>query len=591
MEELLIPNPSQHDVVTFSILVDGVEINPAYELLSLSVTKEINRIPVAKLVVRDGDAARGDFEISNQADFLPGKKIKIKGGFDGNNSLLFQGMIVKHGIRIRENGNTELRVECRDEAVRMTLGRRNQYYENLKDSQLFDELIGRYPGLTSDPQATPLTHPEMVQHQVTDWDFMLLRAEANGMLVHVSDGTVRVARPDTRAEPVLQVTYGSSILEFEAEMDASSQWSNVKVSSWDFANQRLFEADTSEASFFAQPGNISGSALADAVGPEDYTLHHSGYLPEQELQDWAEGLMLRSRMAKIRGRAKVTGFAAIKPGDMVKVEGVGERFRGNAYVTAVRQDIGQGTWDTHIQFGLDPERYAQLHPDVNDLASAGLVGAIRGLQIGKVVQLEDDPNGEDRILVRIPVIDNNAPGIWTRVASLDAGADRGAFFRPELDDEVVVGFIHDDPRHAVVLGMLNSSAKPAPITAQDANHEKGFKTRSSLRMHFHDDTKTITIDTPAGNSIQLDEQGMKIAIKDQNSNKITMNRQGITLDSPANIAIKAGGNLTLSAAASLNIGGATLSVKADGNVGIEGAVAKLSAQGITEIRGSLVKIN
>ena len=590
MEELLIPNLSSHDVVTYSILVDEVEVTPAYEILSISVTKEINRISVAQLVLRDGDAARGDFEISNQDDFIPGNKIKIKGGFDGDNALLFQGVITKHAIRVRENGNAELRIECRDEAVRMTLGRRNQYYENLKDSQLFDELIGRY-GLTSDPEATTLTHAEIVQHQVTDWDFMLLRAEANGMLVHVSDGTIRIARPNTSTDPVLQVTYGSSILEFEAEMDAPSQWNNVRVSSWDFANQRLFEADSSEAASFTQPGNITGSELAEAVSPEDYTLHHSGYLPEQELQDWAEGLMLRSRMAKIRGRARVIGFAGIKPGDMVKVAGVGNRFRGNAYVTAVRQDIGQGTWDTHIQFGLDPERYAQRHPDVNDLASAGLIGAIRGLQIGKVVQLEDDPAGEDRILVRVPVIDANALGIWTRVASLDAGADRGAFFRPELDDEVIVGFINDDPRHAVVLGMLHSSAKPAPIIAQDTNHEKGFKTRSGLRVHFHDDTKTVIIDTPVGNSIQLDEQGRKIEIKDQNSNKITMNSQGITLDSPANVEIKAGVNLTLSAAASLSIGGATLSVKADGNVGIEGAVAKLSAQGITEISGSLVKIN
>ena len=115
------------------------------------------------------------------------------------------------------------------------------------------------------------------------------------------------------------------------------------------------------------------------------------------------------------------------------------------------------------------------------------------------------PNGENRILVRLPIIDNAAPGIWARVATLDAGENRGSFFLPELDDEVIVGFLNDDPRDAVVLGMLNSSAKPAPITAQDANHEKGFVTRSGMRVHFNDDTKTITIDTPAGNSIKLDE--------------------------------------------------------------------------------------
>jgi len=591
MEELLIPNSSRHDVVTYTLLINDTEINTAVEIMSISVTKEVNRIPVAKIIVRDGDAASGDFEISNLDEFIPGNKIKIKLGFDGDETLAFQGIIIKHALKVRENGNTQLQIECRDEAVKLTIGRRNRYYENLKDSELFDDLIGRYSGLTSDPEATVLTHRELVQHLVTDWDFMLLRAEANGMLVIVNDGMIKIVKPDTSSDPALQVTYGSSLLEFEAEMDARDQWKNVKATSWDYANQQLFDASTSEISSFSENGNIEGSELANAINLESYDMHHSGPLLEQELQDWADGLMLRSRLAKIRGRAKVTGFPGIKPGDIVKLAGVGERFNGKAYITAVKQEMGNGMWDTHIQFGLDPKRYGEKFSNLNDLQSAGLVSAVHGLQIGKVVQLQNDPAGEDRILVRVPVIDQNAQGIWMRVASLDAGTNRGAFFRPEIDDEVIVGFINDDPRHAVVLGMLNSSAKPAPFTAQDNNHEKGFTTRSGMHLHFNDDTKTITIDTPAGNSLQLDEQGTKIEIADQNSNKITLDTAGITLNSPKNVEIKAGVNLTLSAAASLSIGGATLSVKADGNVGIEGAVTKLSAQGINEISGSLVKIN
>jgi Rhs element Vgr protein len=591
MEEILIPNASRHDVVSFTILVDEVALSPVYQVLSLCIEKETNRIPVAKIILRDGDASDRTFEISNSNDLVPGKKIKIKIGLDGNNTPVFKGIITRHAIKVKENGNGELHLECRDEAIKMTLSRQNRYYENSKDSRLFDEIIGRYPGLQSDPQDTSLTHKELVQHHLTDWDFMLLRAEANGMLVNIKDGTIKISKPDTAATPVLQLTYGSSLLEFEAEMDARTQWKNVKASSWNYANQELFQADTSEASAFAQHGNIAGSDLAEAVQPADYEMRHSGHALEQELQDWVNGVMLRSRMAKIRGRAKFTGFSGIQPGDMVKLVGVGERFNGKAYVTAVKHDIGNGMWDTHVQFGLDPMRYAFVYKDMADAPAAGLAGGVHGLQIGVVVQLESDPDGEDRIRIRIPVIDNNDQGIWTRVASLDAGAERGAFFRPEIGDEVIVGFINDDPRDAVVLGMLNSSAKPAPITAKDVNHEKGFTTRSKMHLLFNDDTKTITIDTPAGNSIKMDEQGMTIEIKDQNNNKITMDTSGIKLESPMNIEIKAGVNLTLSAAASLTIGGASMGVKADGNLSLEGALTKLSAQGITEISGSLVKIN
>jgi uncharacterized protein involved in type VI secretion and phage assembly len=298
-------------------------------------------------------------------------------------------------------------------------------------------------------------------------------------------------------------------------------------------------------------------------------------------------------MAKIRGRVKFQGTTGVVVGNMMDLEGLGGRFNGNVFVTAVRQEVGAGQWDTHVQFGLDPRRYAELHnEDMADAAAAGLTGMIGGLQVGKVVQLQDDPDGEDRILVKVPTIDNNARGIWTRVASLDAGQNRGAFFRPEINDEVIIGYINQDPRHAVMLGMLNSSAKPAPISAQDINNKKGFTTRSKMHVSFDDGTNTITIDTPAGNSITLDESGEQIKLADQNGNTITMDPTGISLQSPMAIQIQAGTDLTLSAGATLSIGGASISASADGVMNLSGSgSAALSSSGITNITGSMVTIN
>jgi len=129
------------------------------------------------------------------------------------------------------------------------------------------------------------------------------------------------------------------------------------------------------------------------------------------------------------------------------------------------------------------------------------------------------------------------------------------------------------------------------LLLKDANDEKGFTTRSKMHLSFNDSTKTIIIDTPAGNSIKIDEQSMKIEIQDQNQNKISMEPSGIKLESALNIDIKAGAVLTLGAGTSLAISGPSLSVKADADVGISGATAKLSSSGITEISGSTVKIN
>jgi len=112
-----------------------------------------------------------------------------------------------------------------------------------------------------------------------------------------------------------------------------------------------------------------------------------------------------------------------------------------------------------------------------------------------------------------------------------------------------------------------------------------------MHISFNDQTKTIKIDTPDGNSITLDEKGKSIEIVDQSNNKITMKPAGISLESAKNIDIKAGAVLTLAGGTSLSIGAPSLSVKADADVSISGATAKLSGQGPTEITGLPVKIN
>src|SRR2546423_8528175 len=136
MEEVMLNNTSLRDVVTFDILVEENVISSEYEILSISITKEINRIPTANIIIRDGEVANRTFAISNKDDFIPGKKIKIKIGRDTNNVLAFQGIIIRHAIKVKANGNSELHVECRDEAIRMALGRHSRYFQDMKDNQV-----------------------------------------------------------------------------------------------------------------------------------------------------------------------------------------------------------------------------------------------------------------------------------------------------------------------------------------------------------------------------------------------------------------------------------------------------------------------
>ncbi|HEY8928982.1 MAG TPA: type VI secretion system tip protein VgrG [Mucilaginibacter sp.] len=578
--EGIIPSEGSKSVCTYTLLSNGTELSRVQQVLSITVNKEVNRIPTATIIIADGEASKGTFDISNAPDFEPGKEIEIKAGYSSSEDTIFKGIVIKHGIKVRKSASV-LVVECKDKAIKMTVTCKNKYYKDVKDSDVIDQLIGGY-GLDKDIAATNLSHKELVQYNTTDWDFLMCRVDVNGLLCIPNDGKVTVARPDFSSAPVLTVQYGSTVHDLDAEIDARFQYSGVKAEGWSQSDQNVENVDAADPSV-PETGNLSASTLSNVTGTDPFKLIHSGTLVEQELQQWADAKLLKQRMAKIRGRITTDGTPAVTPGKMIKIDGVGDRFAGNIFVTAIRHEIQKGQWQSSMQFGIEPDWFAERF-DIEQVLAGAMVPAIQGLHIGIVTKLESDPDGENRIQVRVPTIDNADDGIWSRVCTLDAGKNRGTFFLPEIGDEVIVGFINNDPRHAVILGMLNSSKNPAALTAADKNDEKGYTSRSGMKMIFNDDKKSIDIETPAGNKFVISEDEKSIKMEDQNGNKFTMDKDGIKLES-----IK---DFTVTAKNEMNLSGLNATMKADSAATFKGgSSAEFSSGGSTALKGSVVQIN
>ncbi len=586
-DDRAVPTSAPADRPTFKIFADGAEINAEYQIQAVLVTRSFNRVSSAEIRVLDGDPAAEDFPVSNAAEFLPGTEIEISAGYHGDEEKIFSGVVVRHGVRAYQHKPSVVRVECRDAAVKLTVVRKSAYFYDVTDSEVIEELADG-AGLTADVAATKVRHPQMVQFYATDWDFLLTRAEANGQLVATRDGELVVKAPDAGAEPVLTLAYGGNLLDFEAVIDARDQFAAVSAAGWDAAGQELLEIEGAEATAVA-PGNVTGADLAAVAGPETLELRHAGQPADDELQAWADAQRLKSAFARVRGRARFQGLAGVHPGDVVELGGVGDRFAGKALVSGVRHQIDRRNWETDVSFGLDPRWLGSELGRVVEAPAHGLLPAVSGLQVGLVTALEGDPAGEDRVQVRIPLIDPQEEGTWARVATLDAGSGeenggRGSFFRPEIGDEVVLGFLHDDPRHPLILGMLNSSAKPAPLAASDDNHEKGFVTRSAMKLLFDDDKKTVTVETPNGNTAVLSDEDGGITLEDENGNKLVMSADGITLESASDLTVKAAGDVTVE--------GANVSSSASAQLKVEGSAgAEISSGGSTVVKGSMVQIN
>lgn len=586
--ESTIPTPATPDVCTATLLFGGKEMPGEYQVLSIMVEREINRIPYAKIALQDGEASKATFAASNTALFIPGQVVEIQLGYRSQNTKVFKGVLVKHSIKMRKTAS-QLVLECRDIAVKMTSGSKSKYFVDKKDSDIIEDLIGAYSDLTKSVEATKPDLKEVVQYQASDWDFLVCRAEANGQVVTVEDGKIIVVQPATSESAVIEVQYGATLLEFDAEIDARWQSKAIKAGSWNAADQEVSQVDAKEPQL-KNGGNLNADDLAAVVGADATEITHGGQLLKDELQAWADGRLLRERLSKVRGRAKFQGFAKIMPGNMIKVTGVGDRFEGDIYVSAVRHSVVNGNWETDVQFGLNSELFTNTY-HLNAQPAAGLIPAVSGLQIGIVTALENDPAGEDRIKIRLPMVSVKDEGIWARLSTLDAGKDRGTFFRPEIDDEVIVGFLNDDPRYPIVLGMVHSSKYPAPEPATDKNHIKGYVSREKMKMTFDDEKKIMAFETPQGNKMVFSEDDKGILIEDQNGNKITMNDNGIQIESAkditfktgkdvkvegANVELKAQTGLKLAGSASAELSGANLSVKGSASTVIKGGVVQIN---------------
>lgn len=568
-------------IVSHTLLVNGAEADKTYRIYSMTVNREVNRIPTARIVILDGEAATQTFDVSDNDDFKPGTEIEVQAGYEFDDASIFKGIVVRHSLKVRSGQPSMLTLECRDAAVKMTLGRNSQYFYEVTDSDMLEELIGKH-GLTAEVEATQVTHAEFVKYNCTDWDFLITRAEANGQIVLVEDGTVKVAPPDAAAEPEIELQYGLNVMEFEAEADARDQLAATESASWDASGQELITAEGADPAASDQ-GNLSADDLSAVASPDPQQLINAGQIIDEEIQAWADAQLLKSRMAKVRGWVRHRGVASIVPGGTVRLGGMGERFNGTAFVSAVRHQISDGTWMTYTQFGLSPEWFAQQHP-IHAPKASGLLPGISGLHIGVVTALEGDPDGEDRIYVKVPSISMEEDGTWMRVAKMDAGDNRGAMWLPEIEDEVVVGYLNDDPRNGIVLGMLHSSAKPAPIPASDDNHEKGIITREELKVLFNDEVKTIEVLTPNGNSLLLTDDEGAIVVTDENGNTATFNADGITMESAKDIILKASGDV--------KIEGTNVEIAASANFKAEGSAGtEVSSPATTTVKGSLVQIN
>jgi uncharacterized protein involved in type VI secretion and phage assembly len=157
-----------------------------------------------------------------------------------------------------------------------------------------------------------------------------------------------------------------------------------------------------------------------------------------------------------------------------------------------------------------------------------------------------DPDGQGRVKVKLPWSPDGQGGsyeAWARLATMMAGNNRGTWFIPDVNDEVLVIFMAGDPRQPCVVGGLWNGQDDPPESMDGAgkNYIKTIRSRNGVQITL-DDTdgqETMTLETPAGQTVTLADGPGSITLQDSNGNSIQMQASGITITTSATFTVNA----------------------------------------------------
>ncbi|RIK40425.1 MAG: type IV secretion protein Rhs [Chloroflexi bacterium] len=543
--------------------IDGVESDESFQrdLLQCTVDLDMDQPAMATVVLNDSRLHWIDLP-----GLWPGKSFEILVDDNNRKATLFEGEVV--GIEPSFAGGLQrLTVRAFDRLHRLTRGRRTNTWLNVSESDVLREIAGRY-GLKLEAELPASVSDHILQHNQSDYEFLKYRATRYGLAYWVSGKTLYIRKAATPGAEI-PMEWGKTLSTFAPRLSTHLQVDGVTVRGWDPKARRevIGKATTPNGT-----NNNSAIGNGQKIAKEAHGVEAFHYDIDRSVfsQDEAEAIAQAKLEALTRSfvtaEGSGTGNPAIKPGVIVNITAVGDRFSGKYYVTGVtHRYMADGGFTTTFRATHNPSS-SLLSLVTGADANPGNHAPRVYLGIG-IVTDNQDPDDLGRVKVMFPTLSDEHTSYWTRVAAPGAGAERGIQWIPEVDDEVLVGFPFGDISIGVVLGGLWNGVDKPPLSTGDAIaggkvEKRVIKSRSGHIVTMDDNPSGggITIEDAKGNKIFLDTQ--------KNSLFVTVQRD-IEISAQGNIKIAAQGQLEITAA-----GGAKVETSA--SLDLKGAIVNIN---------------
>ncbi len=560
-----------HAVIT----IDGNTLPSRYSDSLLEVSIDTTLHLPTMFVMRFLDE---NIELLDEDVLLPGKEVEIKLGYgDSEPEVVVNGEITAVEPDFTEELTMIFTVRGFDRAHRLNRSTRTRVFVQMKDSDIVRE-IANDANLTLEVDETTQVHDHVFQDNQTDLGFLQERAQRLGFEVFVDDKTL-VFRASEGRRGNVPLIWGDTLRRFQPRLTLARQVDEVTVKGWDPTTKKeiIGQAQRGQTATKIKIGDDGGTMASEAFSSAQHIVVRRPIRNQAEADTLAQSMLNTFGAEFVEAEGIAQGNPVLVAGHIITVDNIGSRFSGDYMVTAATHTYSQDDYDVYFRVeGAYTRTMADLVSNTDSRVNASQWMGV----FPAVVTNNKDPREMGRIKLKFPWLDDQLQSDWARIVSIGSGANRGIFWLPEVNDEVLVGFEHGDFNHPYVIGNLwNGEDKPP----EEANNIVG----STVNVR--------TIQSRSGHVIRFSEEEGDNFIEIQDASganliKFDTQSQAMQITSNGNVTVSAGGDAVVEAVNADIIADANITIDAGAQLTIKGAIINVESSGILTLKGSMVQM-
>jgi phage protein D len=544
-----------------TLTIDGVKASDQLmdDILQISIEESLHRPGMFTLVIQnDYYPGHQEDQVWRYKNILQiGKSIKI--GFQSSTTEsvdysdeqpgdIIEGEITAIDTHFTDKSQAPIIVQGYDVSHRLHRGRYNRSFQDVSDSDIVRKIIspvGIKPGII-DPSG--VTHKYVFQENQTNMEFLRERAARIGFELYIKNGKLNFHKPKADGE-LLTLKWLTDLHSFRIKVTSAEQVKEVEVRGWDYETKKSIVSTAKIAKVITNTQNGKGSDTSNKFSgkpskPKMIVVDQPVF-NTKEADKMAQALCDELGGQFIYADAKAEGDTLIRPGKIVDLKEMGQH-SGKYYITETRHTYHDRIYVT--EFSVRGLRGGDL---LSTLAPESKLQPGQTMLVG-IVTDNADPNGWGRVKVKFPTLTEEHDSNWARVVALGAGRDRGMYWLPEINDEVLVAFEHGDIHRPYIIGGVWNGKDLTPRTIADTvvngkvrireektrlghkvtfvDENKGaekqgyyIETASGHTLQFNDTQKFIELKTTGGHKIRLDDNNKSIEIMTSRGQKISLN--------------------------------------------------------------------